>query len=103
MSRLKELRKYTDKALRKAIEDPNELKKAYVHLYGVSLAAGMISERRGQNTELSCMAAMLHDMYAYTAGTYEDHAHKGADLAREILGKLELTSAEETDRSGKAG
>ena len=60
MGRLKELRKYTDKALRKAIDDPDELKKAYVHLYGVSLAAGMISEKRGQNTELACMAAMLH-------------------------------------------
>ena len=97
MGRLKKLRKYTDTALRKAIDDPDELKKAYVHLYGVSLAAGMISEKRGQDTELACMAAMLHDMYAYTAGSYEDHAHKGADLAREILGKLELTSAEETD------
>ena len=97
MSRLKELRKYTDKALRKAIDDPDELKKAYVHLYGVSLAAGMISEKRGQNTELACMAAMLHDMYAYTAGSYEDHAHKGADLARTILGKLKITSEEETD------
>ena len=97
MGRLKELRKYTDKALRKAIDDPDELKKAYVHLYGVSLAAGMISEKRGQNTELACMAAMLHDMYAYTTGSYEDHAHKGADLARKILEKLGITSEEETD------
>ena len=97
MSRLKKLRKYTDTALRKAIDDPDELKKAYVHLYGVSLAAGMISEKRGQNTELACMAAMLHDMYAYTAGSYEGHAHKGADLARKILEELKLTSAEETD------
>lgn len=32
MSRLKNLRKYTDTALRKAIDDPDELKKAYVHL-----------------------------------------------------------------------
>jgi UTP:GlnB (protein PII) uridylyltransferase len=43
------------------------------------------------------MAAMLHDLYAYKSGSYEDHAHKGAELARKILGKLELTTQEETD------
>lgn len=43
------------------------------------------------------MAGMLHDIYAYTAATYEDHAHKGADMARDILGKLSLTTEEETD------
>ena len=47
--------------------------------------------------DLLISAAMLHDMYAYTAGSYEDHAHKGADLARKILGKLKITSEEETD------
>jgi len=97
MDRLKELRKYTDKMLQDSMTDPDKLKSAYVHLYGVSLAAVLISEKRGLDTEVACMAAMLHDMYAYTAGTYEDHAHKGAELAREILGKVKLTSPEETE------
>ena len=43
------------------------------------------------------MAAMLHDLHAYKSGSYEDHAHKGAELAREILSELKLTSREETE------
>ena len=43
------------------------------------------------------MAAMLHDLHAYKFGSYDDHAHKGAELAREILGELSLTTPEETD------
>jgi uncharacterized protein len=30
------------------------------------------------------MAAMLHDLYAYKSGSYDDHAHKGAELARQF-------------------
>mgnify|MGYP001407061386 CR=1 FL=1 len=97
MDRLKELRKYTDKMLRKKVSDADTLKGAYVHLYGVSLAAALISEKRGLDTEIACMASMLHDVYAYTEGTYEDHAHKGAELARKILDEAGLTTPEETD------
>ena len=43
------------------------------------------------------MAAMLHDLHAYKSGSYDDHAHKGADLAREILNELKLTDEEETE------
>ena len=43
------------------------------------------------------MAAMLHDLYAYKTGSYNDHAHKGADLARKILGELKLTDVVETE------
>lgn len=31
---------------------------------------------------------MRHDLYAYESGSYDDHAHKGAGLARQILGEL---------------
>ena len=54
-------------------------------------------EETGRDPELASMAAMLHDMHAYKTGSYEDHAHKGAELAREILTELGLTSSEETD------
>ena len=27
------------------------------------------------------MAGLLHDLYAYKSGSYDDHAHKGADYA----------------------
>ncbi len=96
MGRLKELRKIVDQELL-AIDDVDKRKSAFVHLYGVSLAAALIAEKRNTNTELACMAAMLHDLYAYKSGSYENHAHKGADLARTILNRLALTTASETE------
>ena len=57
----------------------------------------MIAKKRGFDPELISMAAMLHDLYAYRSGSYEDHAHKGAELAREILDRLKLTTDDETE------
>ncbi|MCR5213265.1 MAG: HD domain-containing protein [Eubacterium sp.] len=96
MGRLKELRKYVNKELNK-IEDVDTRTSAIAHLYGVSLAATMIAKRRELDEELAAMAAMLHDLYAYKSGSYDDHAHKGAELARQILNELGLTNEEETD------
>ena len=96
MSRLKELRKYVNKELNK-MDDEDKKISAISHLYGVSLAATMIAKKRGLDPEIASMAGMLHDLHAYKTGSYDDHAHKGADLAREILGKLDLTTPEETD------
>ena len=96
MSRLKELRKYVNKELC-GIKDEDDRISAVNHLYGVSLAATILAKKRGLDPEIAAMSAMLHDLHAYKSGSYDDHAHKGADLAREILGKLKLTSDEETD------
>jgi uncharacterized protein len=96
MSRLKELRKYVDAEINK-MEDPDKRTGATAHLYGVSLAATMIAKKRGLDPEIASMAAMLHDLQAYKTGSYDDHAHKGADLAREILVELKLTDGTETD------
>ncbi len=96
MSRLKELRKYVDSELNK-MEDADKRTSAIAHLYGVSLAATMISKKRVMNPEIASMAAMLHDLHAYKTGSYDDHAHLGADLAREILGELKITDEAETD------
>ena len=96
MSRLKELREYVDNELNK-MEDAGKRTGAIAHLYGVSLAATMIARKRGLNPELATMAAMLHDLHAYKTGSYDDHAHKGADLARKVLDELKLTDAAETD------
>ena len=96
MGRLKELRKYVDGELNK-LEDEDKRNSAIVHLYGVSLAATMIAKKRGLDPEIASMAAMLHDLHAYMTGSYDDHEHKGAELAREILGKLKLTDETETD------
>ena len=96
MSRLKELRKYVDAELNR-MQDPDKRISAAAHLYGVSLAATLLAEKRGLDPELCSMAAMLHDLHAYKTGSYDDHAQKGAELARQILGELNLTNAEETD------
>ena len=95
MGRLKELRKYVDSELNK-MEDADKRNSAIVHLYGVSLAAAMIAKKRGIDPEIASMAAMLHDLHAYKTGSYDDHAHRGADLAGKILGELGLTSDTET-------
>lgn len=97
MGRLKELRKYVDGKLNE-MSDEDKRNSAFVHLYGVSLAATMIARKRGLDPELASMAAMLHDLYAYESGSYDDHAHKGADLARRILAELRFTSDEETEQ-----
>ena len=86
MGRLKELRKYVDTEINR-MENADKRTGAIAHLYGVSLAAAMIARKRGLDAELLAMAAMLHDL----------HAHKGAELARQILGELGLTNEEETD------
>ena len=96
MSRLKELRTYVDKEINK-ITDADKRTSAIAHLYGVSLAATMIAKKRKLDPELLSMAAMLHDLHAYKTGSYEEHAHKGADLPREILRQLKLTDEAETE------
>ncbi len=96
MGRLKELRKYVNKELC-GIKDEDDRISAVNHLYGVSLAAAILARKRGLDPEIAAMSAMLHDLYAYKSGSYDDHAHKGADLAREILGELKITNDEETD------
>ncbi len=96
MGRLKELRKYINSELEK-MENTDDIFSAANHLYGVSLAATILAKKRGLDPEIAAMAGMLHDMHAYKTGSYDDHAHKGADLAREILSELNLTSDEETD------
>ena len=95
MGRLKDLRKYVDDELNK-MEDAGKRNSAVAHLYGVSLAAAMIAKKRGLDPELSSMAAMLHDLYAYKTGSYEDHEHKGAELAGNILRELKLTDEAES-------
>ncbi|MDO4168920.1 MAG: HD domain-containing protein [Lachnospiraceae bacterium] len=96
MSRLSELRDYVNRELL-SLDNKDKAISACVHLYGVSLAATMIAEKRNEDAELAAMAAMLHDLHAYKSGSYKDHAHKGAELARSILQELQLTNDSETE------
>ena len=92
MSRIKDLQKQVCKVL----ADTDEPIKAMAHLHGVSLAAVMIARKRGQNAELAAMAGLLHDLWAYKSGSYDDHAHLGADYSRKILEKIDGVTSEET-------
>ena len=96
MSRLNDLRKYVDHELNN-MEDADKRISAVAHLYGVSLAATMIAKKRGLDPEIASMTAMIHDLYAYKTGSYDDHAHKGAELARQMLNELHLTDEAEMD------
>ncbi len=97
MSRIQEVRKQVDSII---FNMPNKEKisSAFAHLYGVSLACTIISKRRGEDVELAGIAGMLHDIYAYQFGTYENHAHLGADLANSILKALNIFSDEEIQK-----
>lgn len=97
MSRIKELQKKAYQVLEKSITDNDKRAKAVAHLHGVALAAAILAKKRGENAELATMAGLLHDLYAYKSGSYDDHAHLGAEYARKLLAKLEMTTPEETE------
>ena len=97
MSRIKDLQKKVHKILKDNMDDNQKRAAAIAHLHGVSLAAVMIAKKRGEDSELAAMAGLLHDLYAYRTGTYDDHAHKGADYAGELLEDLGITNKEETE------
>ncbi len=96
MNRIEKLREYIDEILLN-MNDIEERRHAYMHLYGVSQACALIALKRNQHVELATMAGMLHDLYAYKTGIRKNHAENGAILAREILEELNLTSKEETE------
>ena len=96
MSRIKDLQKQVHRVLEK-MEDEDKRLKAVSHLHGVALAAAVLAKKRGESAELATMAGLLHDLHAYKSGSYDDHAHLGADYARKLLEKLEITTPEETD------
>ena len=96
MSRIKDLQKQVHKVL-KCVEDNQKRSAAIAHLHGVSLAAVMIAKKRGLDPELAAMTGLLHDLYAYKSGSYEDHAHKGAEYAKEVLGEMGITDEKETE------
>ena len=96
MSRIRDLQKQVHKVLEK-MEDGDKRAKAIAHLHGVALAAAVLAKKRGEDAELATMAGLLHDLYAYKSGSYDDHARLGADYARKLLDRLALTTEEETD------
>ena len=97
MNRTEKLREHIDSVLL-VMNDTEERRCAYLHLYSVSILASMIAMKRGENTELATIAGMLHDFYTYAKMDSKDHARKGAAFSREVLEHLGITSDEETEK-----
>ena len=97
MNRVERLRAYIDEIVLN-MQDVEERRCAYVHLYGVSQFCAMIAMKRGECSDLATMAGMLHDLHSYKTMNTGKHAHYGAELARSILTELDLTTDQETDR-----
>ena len=97
MGRLKNLRAFIANELRN-MEDMDKRDSALLHLNSVSLAATLLAEKRGLDSELAAMAGLLHDMAAYRSGSYDDHAHRGADYARDVLRAMGETTEDEIDQ-----
>ncbi len=94
MNRIEQVRAFVDDIILK-MEDNEERRCAYVHLYGVSLACALLSLKRKENAELAVIAGMLHDIYSYYNMDSKDHAHKGAEMVRGILNSLDIFTEEE--------
>lgn len=99
-TRLDQARKIIDDII-KSIENEEDKRGAYVHLYGVGLMASLLALKRGYGREIAEMAevaGMLHDLLTYVdrSEDTDDHAHKCAVYAREnVLSKLDCFSEEE--------
>ncbi|MBQ0065194.1 MAG: HD domain-containing protein [Firmicutes bacterium] len=97
MSRLEMVREKVNEVILN-MEKQSKIPSAFAHLYGVSLAATMIAKKRGEDVELASIAGMLHDIQAYKSGSYNDHAHIGASVAKELLVELNQFSTEEIEK-----
>ena len=85
----------------KGIENKEDMRCAYVHLYGVGLMAALLALKRGYSREIAELAeitGMLHDLLCYVdrAEDTDDHAHKCADYAKvHVIDKLDRCTDEE--------
>lgn len=96
LNRIEQVREVVDGIILN-MEDDEERRCAYVHLYGVQLACSLLSLKRKANAELAIIAGLLHDIYSYANMDSSDHAHKGAEMARCILKKLSSFEESEID------
>lgn len=96
MSRIEQLKKRINTIIEN-LDDAEIRSKAFIHSYGVAQAAALLAIKRGLDPELAAVAGILHDIYAYVAGSYENHDIKGAELAREILNDINLFSNDEIE------
>lgn len=59
---------------------------------GVASTAHLLAVKRGLDRDILIAAGLLHDLWSYETGVEQGHAAPGAELAGEILQKLDLFS-----------
>ncbi|VVC03995.1 Ribonuclease Y [Candidatus Bilamarchaeum dharawalense] len=64
------------------------------HSSGVIQFARLLAQKRGINEELAVVAAALHDIFVVLDGSYNQHAKKGATIAKKILKRYKFNSRE---------
>lgn len=96
MNRIEKVREAVDEIVLN-MSDLEERRCAYLHLYGVSQACALLALKRKENVELATIAGMLHDIYSYVKMNSQDHAHKGTEMARDILDSLDIFTEDEKE------
>jgi len=95
-NRIETLRKFIENLLFSSAAEDRAVRFNYMsHMNSVSQFCALIALRRGENVELATMAGLLHDFYAFQTLNAENHAEKGAVLAREVLGELKVATDDE--------
>ncbi len=77
------------------IDASANVRKNYVHLYGVADCSTVLAIKRGLSPELACITGMLHDISYVRSGSYDRHDALGAQLAEQILAETGLFTADE--------
>lgn len=65
------------------------------HSSGCCQIGRILAQKRKLNTELAEIACILHDIYVIVEGKYEDHAKRGAEVAKQLLDKIGGFNAQE--------
>ena len=97
MNRIEKVRETVDKIILD-MNDNVERRCAYLHLYGVAQACALLAIKRKENIELAVIAGMLHDIYSYASMDSSDHAHKGLEMARDIMNSLSIFTETEINQ-----
>lgn len=82
---------------------PNEKRESSViwelkHSSGVIQMARILAQKRGLDEELAVIAGSLHDIHVIVNGDYDDHAKKGAEIAKKILAESKEFSFDEIEK-----
>ena len=96
MNRIEKVRETVDGILLN-MPDAAERRSAYLNIFGVAQSCAILAMKRNENTELAIVAGMLHDIYSCAAANWQDHARKGAEMARDILNGLQIFAEDEID------